>query len=693
MPANLRKLQDQLTLSKRVQENHWARWSLNAAAYAGQYWVMWERISNTVRPVVRNENKVYYTVNFVKKNVRADIANLMQTRPSVFVVPSSSDEKDRNAARAGQQVFEYYWDKLTLNDELFRALLFSRIFGDGFWYLGWDSSRGKSYDVITNPDGGIYRADAEGAPDENGMPVRAGFEDVRFRRAYEALEGRVPTKSLAEGDICAEALTPFEFFPEPNVLRLDKMMTCTRGQVKPREQVMMKYGVQLQASSNAAPGVLGGWSTNTKDLFGFSPQNNVGEVVTVYESWYRPGHALYPNGGRCIWTEEKILHEEETFPFGHGELPFMQFSADVQPTSFFAGTPIDDVRDINVEINKLMSQIIEVAKRNGNPALLVPRHSRVNYQGRPGEVIHYEANVPDSAPSYLQGAQFPGWIQQLPERLEQDARQVGALQEVTADLLPREVSAAAALSQLNEAGLVGLRPAIRQAERALERAGRQMLQLFKEFVREDRAISIAGDNSEWWVDDLRGSEIHTDLRVESGSGVPRTIAGKRQAVMDIIQSWVQLRKDPTDEEMKRLFEKMEFGDVTGIYTNVDVEKSLIDYETRWMIDNVQPHPGNAEIDDHEVHYIHHSEFEKTDRFRGLPPQVQEAMRVHRRMHKQMMEFDMQEEQLKQEEMMLRETAARGAGNEQSMDRSAGASGGGDRGATGARQGQRGSVPA
>lgn len=94
------------------------QWLLNLAFYYGKQWVTWgPEVSNARRLTTPRAPRwrVRLTVNKIQPYVRREQAKLSNQKPRGFVLPVSSDEQDRSAARVANSVTEFLEMELELD--------------------------------------------------------------------------------------------------------------------------------------------------------------------------------------------------------------------------------------------------------------------------------------------------------------------------------------------------------------------------------------------------------------------------------------------------------------------------------------------------------------------------------------------------------------------------------------------------
>ena len=90
--------------ARRVYER---QWYTNLSFYMGKQYVEWNRNEDRLVPLPKLDKYTpRITVNKIRPIVRTEISKLTAGKPTASVVPSSNDDDDVFAARAGEQVWE-----------------------------------------------------------------------------------------------------------------------------------------------------------------------------------------------------------------------------------------------------------------------------------------------------------------------------------------------------------------------------------------------------------------------------------------------------------------------------------------------------------------------------------------------------------------------------------------------------------
>ena len=147
------------------------QWELNLNYLAGRQYC--EIAANGE---VEEEDKYYYwqdrnCYNHIAPIMDSRVARLTRVRPVMSVRASGSEESDVKTAKLTTAVLNSSYGRLNIDDEIFRATVWSETCGTAFYKVTWDNSAGR----------------------------KTGTKDG---------------KPVYEGDVRVEAVSPFEIFPD-----------------------------------------------------------------------------------------------------------------------------------------------------------------------------------------------------------------------------------------------------------------------------------------------------------------------------------------------------------------------------------------------------------------------------------------------------------------------------------------------
>jgi hypothetical protein len=626
---------------------------LNLAFYLGQQWVGFD--GRTLFQLGGGDGRVMLTSNRIRGAVRSDIAKMTKTQPQWVGVPRNSSDDEIVRARLREIVFEHYWRELKARRKLRMALLYQRVCGDGYWKLCWDKQAGDSMTVLAHKGGPVV-TDGYGRPM---APQRLGdvppeladsLEQRQVTFGEPRLEVRSPFEILADPLATEEGVESCEYMGEEAIYSPAYLARCF-GKEGLSEDAQPGVGVM----EGRFPGITN-FLTAGRTSRGAAGRRG----VKVCEYWSRPG-VDDPKGRHVVWTKggELLLEEAIPYPF----LPYVKF-AGMPAGRFISDAPVTDLVSPQTEYNKTVSQIAENAERFGNPVRARSVESNVSeWQGLPGEEIVYHAYTGGASdlPQFLPPPEMPGYVQAQTERQLDDFRTISGQFEVSQGSVPEGVTAAAAISQLQEANDTQIGPDIAELSDALVDAGKMVMWMLTAYASNGRIAQIAGPDATWDIYTFKGDELGNASadEVDIGSGLTDSKAAKQAAIHEMLNLFIQNGQAPPPRELRRITRDFQVGGLDHFFAGISRDINQINDEHRRMLQGEQL-PIN-EYDNHQLHVEEHEDFQKSARYqllvKGSPQEqmVAQSVAMHVAAHKQLLQ--QQATQQAQVQMAMQASAA------------------------------------
>lgn len=614
--TDLRQLADQAREARKPFE---ADWLMNIAYYQGDQWV-YVAGGNLKQPTLA-KNRVRFTDNRILGLARTEIAKMTKDRPIWEVHPASGDDSDLEGARLGERILDHYWSDLKLRRRLRSALLWARVSSAGFWKMYWDSTAGDSVSVIVGPDGQPIKSSSGGL-------MRA--DDPQTSQLLSQLPAEMTEgfseKKIALGKACVEVRSPFEILPDPLAEEggLDEAEWVIEEAVRSQEYVRRRYGKEIEPKADAVAGIA------ESRMLGGATASTTYKGVRIFELWEQPS-SKHAGGRRVVWTDDEVLSEDDN-PYGF--LPYAMFTGVPVPGRFWPTTTVEQLRPLNLEMNKTRSQVRENAARIGNPSLLKNRLANVNYSGVPGEVVEYDGTIADSVPAYLRPPEMPAYVQNELDRMEGSLNEVSGQHEVTRGNVPAGVTAASAINLLMEGDDTRLANDIEDVETALGEAGGILLKLTGRFMDDERVAMIGGEDERWDVVKFKGTQLgeNHQVTVEAGSGMPRSKAAKQAAMHEVLQLMIQYGLEINPRDLRRFLRAYEVGGLERLFGDLSADERQVNHENRRLYAGEQI-PLNS-FDNDLVHIEGHTEEQKSPQWARMPDEIKGVWEAHVAEHRQ-----------------------------------------------------------
>lgn len=457
------------------------------------------------------------TINRIRPIIRTELARVTSQKPTASVIPSSSEDEDLFAAQAGEQIWESIYNRKKIHREFSRAMWWTLLTGTGYLKCWWDK------EVI----------DATGV----------------------------------EGDITIAPVTPFHVFvPDLREVEIENQVYVINAYTRPVDVIKRQYGAAF-GDKNIEGSVVSANEIIDDAYLNLQTSSKKPDSVLCYEMWLKPGaHKDFPKGGLIQVVDSTVVNVvSDGIPYKHGEYPFIKF--DHIPTGkYYAESVIVDLISPQREFNRTRSQIIEAKNRMAKPQLIAPKGSidPSKITTEPGIVIEYRPGL--APPSPLQMQPLPSYVIDELNRIITDMEDLSAQHATSKGGVPSGVTAATAISYLQEKDDSVLTHTYDSVEQGMEKLARQILSHVVQYWDIERTVKVVGDDGAFDTLVLKGADIQsgTDIRMESGTALPQSKAAKQAFLMDLMtRGFIQ-----PDQGLRI----MEIGGIQKLYDQLQVDE-------------------------------------------------------------------------------------------------------------------------
>ncbi len=557
---------------RRVQFER--QWYMNMAFYFGRQYATWVQPSGTTFNRLWEPPappwRVRLVVNKVRSIIRTELAKVTREKPRGYVIPSTSDDDDIAAAKAGDAIFDHLWRELLMQKQLRRVEFWTLILGTSFLKDWYDSS--------------------------------------------------LPDWSGKKGSICVEPVSPFHLYvPIIQEEELENQPFVIHQLAKDPDYIERVYGKKLNPDAGSDGGLM---EQTFMSALGINTSPSK-EFVAVREAWIKPC-AKYPKGKMVTWGGGRILSESD-WPYEHSQYPFTKF--DHIPTGkFYADSAIVDLIPLQKEYNRTRSQIIESKNRMSKPQLVAAKGSvdANKITSEPGLVIFYTPGFTPPTPLPLQS--LPSYVLQELDRTQSDMDDISSQHEITKGRTPPGVTAATAISYLQEEDDSKLALTISSLEEGVEKLGRHFLSHVQQYWSAERKVKVIGTDNQYETylftkADLKGN---VDFRVEVGSAIPRSRAAKQAFIMELgDKGWI------SPDKALRFLDMAETG---KLYEELQLDARQAQRENLKLLSGEQLLVNSWDND--LAHIIEHDNKRKQQTFETSDEQIKQMFEMHVQMHKQ-----------------------------------------------------------
>lgn len=619
--VEVQKLVERVRAGERSKRIHKAQWLLNTLYFKGyQHQSYNEALGIFQDTGPQQEWRIRLVDNYIRPIGLTMAAKLTQNRPTAIVLPATMDSDDRDKARVCQRLLDYVWEENELQPKLYEAVLWAVLTGQGFWAVYWDNNAGNF----------VETRDAKGKM----TTERTGFPTV-------------------------DVVAPFDIGLDPMA---NDVADCEWGY---RVRLVSKAWVKKQIGKKVEGADMGSFDPDLDPRQQRSSLLSDVQTGDVYGDNYVPVWEFYDCVAKKLYwfTKDKILRVDDwPWPVPFIEFPFVKNLGDVDGNVLTSGgvwgdTVISDLIDLQRELNKTESQIIEIKNLTAFPRLLASRSAAVRMAevtDMPGSVIPWSGNGPP--PAQLPIGSIPSYVYQLPDRIIQRMFDISGVHEISQGTSPGSIQSGRGLAILAEMDATKFGPPARNISRAIRQWAIQTLKLWKAYGEYDQALKVIGGSGVLELDTFQNSDINSfDVIIQEGS----TMATNKSLRTDqILQMWqLGIEQDP-----RKIKKMLEFGDTDPLAGDFGLDRLKQRREIKQILngEDVQPNPWDdnyAHADETEV-YLKSTDFEKLDN-----DVIKERLVAHWQMHQQAMAQQQQSEAIAAER---RGVAASGAPPAQEM---------------------------
>ena len=685
------KWDSKLKACQQARINFERQWHENLSFYFGRQWIVTSPYSNGFQIVEQPKKdrwRVRHTANKILPRVRIELTKLSKEEGQFFCLPKSTEEKDRLAAMAGDAIAEFilrtrYFNRIRL-ETTFWALICGTSFLKNFYdphKPDVDGINGKiDFDVVTAlhllvPN--LHATEIEAQP-YVGHVRTMNPEDVEMCYGItvppdsDAANTIIDSRFFSVLGIKNQSATTKQCFVKEVYVKKCKdfpngaMFVYANGKIlyvyEPPEPTMPLMPQIPAAADNIQPDMgLNDQMAQLEQMLKSTPPTT---MPVGYETGVQAPKSEY----------DGLSNYNHEYPYRHGRFPFAKI--DHLPTGMFYGMSIiQTLIPMQKEYNRTRSVMLEHRNMAGKPqwsytkGAFDPR----KFTSEPGLLLAVNMGFdapqsieqPDLAPSV--GAELDISIRDMDETSNQF--------EVTRGRTPPGVEAASAIAYLSEENDTSLYHTVQSLENAVQETGIQVLANVHDFWPEERIVRMTSRNQFMEVREFKKSDLNPimDFRVEAGSMAPRSLAAKQAFITELMKMGVigpdqglrYLQMSETNKLYEDLMLDVRHAQRENVYMSQGNNLFKVDPNAQQQMDPMlgipvgptylqdtqkDPNTGQEVIDpntgqpltynvtinpfdDHEVHIREHQNFQKSQEYELLPPEIWKIIQNHVDEHK------------------------------------------------------------
>ncbi len=601
----------------------------NTLFWMDQQWIRWDGNenlfvrSNTTKGAPRPVENVY------RPKLLKPISMLSAIEPSLTFAPGSEKDDDRITADNARLVVRYIEDIVKIDRVRNRLAYLTVICGNAWTVAGYD------------PEGGP----------------------------------RVPGTKTFEGELTLDVATPFELMCDYTIPDMERQPVVIWRRMRtiewlrehyPEAAAQFREGADGNAAASSDLGL-----TMLQNIIRLQPAL-VGVVGSsaqytrsvVIDDVYALPCAEFPNGllARVMNDGQRVL-EAKPLPFHDGTeqdegrqfIPVTHYGYDEVPGALLCTTPANSMKELQRQRNRLIAHILLYFARSANGVWAVPDGADIQtISGSEGVVIRFNASsAGGGAPQRIEGGRLPNSFGDRIMQVDATMDEMVAMPDLSQQF-PR-MDSAAMLNSLIEQQQQRLGPVFKRWGYSWVQTATKLFHLFRNFAPDEVYYKIKGEEARWSVKKIKLADLRggVDIRIESGSLVPKTLLQKRAAYEQMAA--LQIVDPATDPNVKLKYARA-YG-ATELMEGLAADDDQIAREHDALIQWAHEHfdmltgellPGqdpedpsltipvkvDPDCDLHPLHIERHRRFILSEEFQALPLSVQEAFRAqHFRVHK------------------------------------------------------------
>lgn len=266
-------------------------------------------------------------------------------------------------------------------------------------------------------------------------------------------------------------------------------------------------------------------------------QSSSADMIKVIESWHLPSGDGAKDGKHAISIENETLFEEE---YTKNYFPFVFWRWSPRLFGFFGSGIPEEIRGIQIEINKHLINIQRAQHLQSHPKWLVENSSKVNtahLNNENGGIIKFTGTPPESFVPPAMSAE----IYQHVENLYNKAFEIVGITQLSATgRKPSGLDSGVALREYNDIESERFVLAAQRYEQMFLDIAKIAIDLSRDLYKDNKKLEVKVKGKKF-IETIRWKDVDLDedkyvMTVFPVSQLPSTPAGKLQFVQELIQS-------------------------------------------------------------------------------------------------------------------------------------------------------------
>ena len=537
-------------------------------------------------------------------------AKLSRIKPDINVIPATSDERDKQSAKASKKIYKSLKNKLEIENKITQAIKWSEVCGTVFYKVSWNNNLGQTVAV-----------------DKDGNKIKSGEVEL-------------------------SVVSPFEIYPDSQTCEsLRDCQSLLHAKAYTTEQIKSMYGVEVKGEKintfsldNVSVGVGGlGFNGTATKLIETTKDNS----AIVIEKYVRP-NSEYPNGRLIIVAGDKLVYDGE-LPYLCGEdktrdFPFIRQTSIEEPGCFWGTSVIERLIPVQRAFNAVKNRKHEFINRLSLGVLSVEDGSvdldNLEEEGLcPGKVLVYRQGATE--PKYLQSESIPAGLSDEENNLLDEFNKISGVNDLLSTSTISSNISGNALELLIGQDETRLNASIESIKSACKEIAKKILRLYKQYAIFPRIAKIVGENGQIEMFYFSSSDISSDdIELENQTDGSQTLTQRREMIFSLLEKGIFQDENGTlTNRMKcKILEMLGLGIWENAQDLNELHLKRADGENIKMIkgDEVDV----SEIDDDKLHLNEHIAFmlgEDFEKAKAKNSKLEKMFLEHIHKHKKKME--------------------------------------------------------
>ena len=559
-------IQERKTLGLQARKPFERNWLLNLAFLAGKQYTFFNSTAHEVQKLEAVKGRVRKMDNKIMPKVRRQISDFISVDPIMSVVPSTTEEEDIAAAKAGDKFLKSLWQsqRMRRKQRKLGGWVFST--GNGFLSHSWNPKLGP----------------------------------IKLNQATGKMEYL--------GDVDVETWGPFDIVV-PFVVGVDKELHeypwMLKMKWKSLEEIVQAFPEKGKEVRNEG---VGATIVDVNFLFagaggGGEKKFNGAMLVTYYE---KPSQMF--SRGLCVTGANGVILEVKEYPYDKYN---MEHFKDIDlPGMFWGKATMEESIPLQKTWNTTISDIQEFNRTMGRGKYLVPIGANIkfDFDNVTGQVIYYKP-VMGHKPEVMTLKGLPASFVQTLQVTKQSLDELFSQHEVTQGTNKSDLRSGEMVALLREQDAQGGTITHQIYEEGLEALMSGVLRRVQKGYTQPRMIDVVGRDNEVEVQSFSATDLkgNTNVSVKKQSSVPDSRIAREGRVMGRYEKG--LYGDPRDPEVRRqVMNMLEDAVVKDIYSEDKRDEAVAQWENRILVQ------GKLDVnsyDNHMVHLKEHKLFQKS----------------------------------------------------------------------------------